>query len=240
MGLFSRLGRRSSTGATPGEAPRPAPQVVARDSGRGTLSGGVLAADRGLLMYGIGGPHTSRPYSQYPSPADERPTARPSTVTALAHPLSGGMTQGVHTDSSASPLNPPYPPVDPAGRLSLRGRLSGGAFASESGALSRGPGEQVNLRYVGIDPKSVDPNMFLPPVREVQGYRPGRMIVSYYVDPQRRWGIMPFFNGSHQPIRVTPYVSPPPGRQAAIGGPNPTVFRPPPRPWDQGVIRGTP
>jgi hypothetical protein len=237
VGLFSRLGRRSPDGATPGETPRVAPQVVSRDSGRGTLAGGVLAADRGVLMYGIGGPQTSRPYSPYPAPGDNPPAMRGLSLAA-GRPWAGGVTQGAMSDSDASPNNPPYPPVDPAGPASGRGRLAGGSPSGEVGAVTRGPGEQVNLRYLGIDPRVVDPNMFLPPVREVQGYRPGRMVVTYYIDPQRRWGESQPLRGTHQAIRATPYVMPAPGRQTPTGGPNPVVARPTPRPWDQGVIRG--
>lgn len=216
------------------------PATVARDSGRGTLAGGVLAADRGLLMYGIGGPHTSRPYSRYPGPGDPQGPTRSPGALALAPVGAGPVVVGPMADSDASPHNPPYPAVDPAGPAALRGRLAGGASAGEMGSVSRGPGELVNLRYLPMDPKGVDPNVFLPPVRERQGYRPGRAIISYYVDPRREWGIMPFLNGSHGAIRATPYVSPPANSMMPQGSANPTVYRPQPMPWDQGVIRGTP
>lgn len=238
MGLFGRLGRRSSTGATPGETPMVNPAVVARDSGRGTLAGGVLAADRGVLMYGVGGQRTVRPFSRYPGAGDDQGPSRSPGALALARPGSGGVVVGPMRDGDASPMNPPYPPVDPAGFAALRGRLAGGAFASESGAVSRGPGELVNLRYLPMDPKVTDPNAFLPPVREAQGYRPGRAIISYYVDPQRSWGISPMFNGAHGAIRATPYISPPPNSMMPQGSANPTVYRSPPMPWDTGVIRG--
>jgi hypothetical protein len=233
VGLFSRLGRRSSTGSTPGEIPAPNPSVVAVDNGRGTLAGGVLAADRGLLTYGVGGPHTVTMQSPYPGPQDQ-----------VGVGFSPGSTQGVATgpmsDSAASPANPPYPSYDPAGPLSGRGRLSGGAHASESGELSRGPGELVNLRYLPLDPRVVDPRTFSKPVPELQPYRAGRQIISYYIDPQRQWGTSPMFNGAHGSIRRTPYVSPPPNSQTPQGSANPTVYRPTPLPWDAGVLRGTP
>lgn len=229
MGLFSRLGRRSPTGATPGEIPAPSPAVAAVASGRGTLSGGVLAADRGLLTYGIGGTQTVRNESPYPGPADQQMSAGRGVVVKKM------------SDSDASPNNPPYPSVDPGGPASLRGRLSGGALASESGEVAHGPGELVNLRYVPLDPRVVDPDTFLPPVREKQPYRSGRMIISYYIDPLRQWGTMPMFNGAHGQVRRTPYVSPPPvGSQLPQGGPHPAVWRPTPLPWDTGVIRGNP
>jgi hypothetical protein len=200
--------------------------VAAVASGRGTLSGGVLAADRGFLTYGVGGPQTVRSLSPYPGPSNDRPGY--------------GVAHGRHDDASASPVNPPFPATFPAGEASLRGRLSGGAWASESGNLERGPGELVNLRYLPIDPRVTDPRTFSKPVNEMQGYRAGRQIVSYYIDPLRRFGVEPMFNGAHGAIRRTPYVAPPPSSQLAHGSAQPTVYRPTPIPWDAGVLRGTP
>lgn len=203
-------------------------------SGRGTLSGGVLAADRGLLTYGIGGAQTVRNESPYPGPSDQQ-------VSVGLVPGAGGVAVKKMTDADASPANPPYPSVYPAGPASLRGRLSGGALASESGEVARGPGELVNLRYVALDPRVVDPSTFDRPVPERQPYRSGRQIISYYIDPLRQWGTSPMFTGSHGHVRRTPYVSPPPvGSQVPQGSAYPTVYRPTPQPWDTGVIRGTP
>lgn len=216
------------------------PATVARDNGRGTLAGGVLAADRGLLAYGVGGARTARPFSKYPGPGDDQGASRSPGAFTLAPLFAGPQLVGPMSDGDASPHNPPYPPVDPAGLGALRGRLAGGAFASESGALSRGPGEVVNLRYLTVDPRVIAPDQFLPPVRETQGYRPGRGIVTYLIRPRRDFGIEPMFNGSHGAIRATPYVSPPPNSQTPQGSANPRVYRPTPQPWDAGVLRGSP
>lgn len=236
MGLFARLGRRSPSGATPGESPAVNPAVVAVDSGRGTLSGGVLAADRGLITYGLGGPMTVRSMSQYPGPGG----GNDGHGVTWSPGSTKGQATGLMTDTAASPNNPPFPATDPAGPLAQRGRLSGGAHASESGELARGPGELVNLRYLPIDPRVTDPDTFNRPIPETHGYRPGRMIVSYYIDPQRQWGNTPMLNGSHGSIRRTPYVSPPPNSQLAHGSAFPTVYRPTPMAWDVGVVRGGP
>lgn len=232
MGLFSRLGRRQPTGATPGETPGANPNVAVLSSGRGTLAGGVLAADRGFLTYGLGGPQTVTSASPYPG--DNRP--RPSLAVSLT---GRGVVRGSMGDADASPSNPPFPSVDPAGAASLRGRLSGGAWASESGPIERGPGELVNLRYLPFDPKVTDPRTFSKPIPEFQDYRPGRAIISYYIDPRRRWGVEPMFNGSHGSIRRTP-VTTAPNSQLPQGMANPTVYRPDPKPWDAGVLRGNP
>lgn len=240
MGIFARLRRTDATGSalsTPGELP-PVPGALAARM-KPEFSGGVLSRDEGTLHYGTGGTLTSRPYSI----ARAVPESSADTLAVPWRPniLSWGtaVARGPLPAEASDPFRPPHPPTDPAGPQSGRGRLSGGALASQEGTLYRGVGERVSLVGMSWDPRHGDPDSLLPPRPAAAPYRPGKLWRAYYIRPRRDWGVEPFFSGTRPMIRAQ-FARTPAGGQMPHGGPNPAVYRPMPLPWDAGVLRGNP